>query len=66
MDAPENIERQEEKESSSVWIKSKHHSVIEFHLIKASEIMIETSGSLCDYGNKFKDCHTDHIQRNLR
>ena len=22
--------------------------------------------SLCDYGNKFKDCHADHIQMNQR
>ena len=34
MHSPENIERQEEKESGSVWKKLKHHLVIEFRLIK--------------------------------
>ena len=34
MHSPENIEILEEKESGSVYIKSKHHLVIEFRLIK--------------------------------
>ena len=37
MRRPENIERQEEKESGSVEIKLKRHLVIEFRLIKGIE-----------------------------
>ena len=36
----ENIERQEEKESGSVQIKPKRHLVIEFRLIKVSELIL--------------------------
>ena len=34
---PENIKGQEEKESGSVEIKLKRHSVMKFHLMKAFE-----------------------------
>ena len=29
-------------------------------------LSLEPSRSLCDYGNRFKDCHTGHIQKNQR
>ena len=66
MHTPENIERREEKESGSVKVKLKGHSVIEFHLTSSSEIILESSRSLCDYDNMSKECHTDHIQKNRR
>ena len=43
-----NIEGQEEKESGNVQMKLKRHSGMELHLIKASEITVGASRSLCD------------------
>ena len=61
----ENIERQEEKESGSVHIKPKRHLVIEFRLIKVSELILGSSRSFVTT-NALKDWHADHIQRNQR
>ena len=52
---PENIERQEEKDSSSVQIKLKRHLVMEFRLIKVYEIILGPSRSICDCVIAFKD-----------
>ena len=62
----ENIERLEEKESGSVEMKLECHLVIEFGLKRVSEIILGPSRTLCDCISTFKDCDTDHIQKNRR
>ena len=66
MHRPENIKGQEEKESDDVEMKSKRHLPIEFREIKGIGDNFRSSRSLCDSVNKFKDCHTEFIQRNQR
>ena len=45
-------------------IKLKHHLVVEFRLVMGIGDNLGSSRSLCDFVNKFKDCHTEPIQRN--
>ena len=58
-----NIERQDEKESDSVQIKLKSHLLMEFRLLKVSEIVLGPSQLFYDCVSAFKDWHTSHIQR---
>ena len=62
----ESSERLEEKESGSVETKFECHLVIEFGVKRVSEIILGPSLILCDCISIFKDCDTDHIQRNRR
>ena len=66
MHRPENIERQEEKESDRVDIKLKRHLVIEFLVIKDTEKIWGSLRSLGYCGHKFKDSHTEPIRKNQR
>ena len=60
----ENIETLKEKESGSLEINLECHLVIKFDLKRVWEITSGPSLTLCHCVKKFKDCGTDHIQRN--
>ena len=64
MHLPENFEGQEENQGSNIETLSKRHLLIRFRLIRAPEVILGLSLSLCDYVNKFRDCHTEPIQIN--
>ena len=61
MRRPENMERQEEKESGSVETKLKLDLVIKFRLINVSEIILESSRSLRYCVSEFRSGHTESI-----
>ena len=60
---PQNIERQEEKNSSNVQIKLKRRLVMEVRLIKVAEITLGPLRSIFDCVSAFKDGDTYQIQR---
>ena len=67
VNSPENIERQEEKESSSVYVDKVEASISDRKLSdKGCRKELGPSRSWSDNENKLRDYHTDHIQNDHR